>query len=77
MRMAWPGATLKTMGIEVDDPVSDYLYETRMTVTWPITEDGLFNGENSYVGGDGFAGIAERKLEPEDISLYEPVEATA
>jgi hypothetical protein len=75
MRMAWPGATLKTMGIPVDDPGSDYLYEARMTTTWPIADDGLFNGENTYVGGDGFAGIADRKLNPGDILLYEPVDS--
>jgi hypothetical protein len=72
MRMAWPGHTLLAMGIEVDDPSADYLFETRMSTTWPMTEDGLFNGENTYVGGDGFAGIAERKLGPQQIVLYEP-----
>jgi hypothetical protein len=73
MRMAWPGKTLRAMGIEVDDDESDYLFETRMTTTWPITDEGLFNGENTYVGLDGFAGIAERKLNPEDIVLYKPL----
>lgn len=77
MRMAWPGRTLEAMGIEVDDPDSDYFYQARMSVTWPITEDGLFDGENTYIGGDGFAGIAERKLGPEDIVLYQPFEQAA
>lgn len=73
MRMAWPGQTLQSMGIDVDDPDADYLFEARMAVLWPITEDGLFNGENTYVGGDGFVGIAERKIDPADIVLYKPV----
>jgi hypothetical protein len=77
MLMAWPGTTLKEMGIEVDDPDADYLYKARMSTTWPITEDGLFNGENTYVGGDGFAAIGERKLSHEDIVLYEPVETVS
>jgi hypothetical protein len=72
MRMAWPGSTLQAMNIDVDDFDADYLYETRMAVLWPIAEDGLFNGEDTYVGEDGFAGIADRKLDPDDIVLYEP-----
>lgn len=75
MRMAWPGRTLQSMDIEVDDPDADYLYEARMAIVWPITEGGLFNGEDTYVAGDGFAGIAERKLNPEDIVLYRPLTA--
>jgi hypothetical protein len=72
MRMAWPGTTLRALGIDVDDPDSDYLFETRMSTTWPVTDDGLFNGENTYVGGDGFAGIADRKLKRGDVIMYEP-----
>jgi hypothetical protein len=76
MRMAWPGRTLQAMGIDVDDPGADYLYEARMAVLWPISEDGLFLGEDSYVGGDGFAGIAERKLRDDDIVRYTPATAS-
>jgi hypothetical protein len=76
MRMAWPGRTLQARGIEVDDPESDYLYEARMAVVWPIAADGLFIGEDSYVGGDGFAGIAGRKLDARDVIRYEPAAAT-
>lgn len=72
MRMAWPGTTLQAMGIDVDDPDAEYLYEARMATLWPIAEDGLFNGEDTYVGGDGFAGIADRKLNPDDVVLYKP-----
>ena len=72
MRMAYPGRTLLARGIEVDDPNADYLYETRMAIVWPIDEDGLFIGEDSYVESDGFAGIAERKVDPDDIVLYRP-----
>jgi hypothetical protein len=67
MRMAYPGRTLQAMGIDVDDPESDYLYETRMAVIWPIDEDGLFIGEDTYTGVDGFAGIADRKIDPADV----------
>jgi SnoaL-like domain len=77
MRMAWPGTTLLAMGIGVDDPNADYLYETRMAILWPLDDDGLFIGEDSYVGGDGFEGIADRKVDPDDIILYRATESAA
>jgi hypothetical protein len=77
MRMAWPGRTLRDMGIEVDDPDADYLYEARMAILWPIDDDGQFIGEDSYVGGNGFEGIANRKIDPDDIILYRATESTA
>jgi hypothetical protein len=67
MRMAYPGRTLQAMGIEVDDPDASYLYEARMATIWPFDEHGLATGEDTYTGGDGFAGIAQRKLREEDI----------
>jgi hypothetical protein len=72
IRIAYPGRALSARGIEVDDPDAYYLYEARMAIVWPIDEDGLFIGEDSYVGSDGFAGIAGRKLDPSDIVLYQP-----
>lgn len=77
MRMAYPGRTLLAMGIEVDDADADYLYETRMAILWPLDEHGLFIGEDSYVGGDGFEGIANRKVDPDDIILYRATESAA
>jgi len=68
MRIAYPGATLQAMGHEVDDPQAFYLYETRMAVVWPLDEDGLVLGEDSYTGGDGFAGIASRKIRLDEIA---------
>lgn len=68
MRMAYPGATLIAMGVEVDDPDAYYLYQTRMSVVWPVDADsGLLTGEETYTGTDGFAGIAERKITAADI----------
>jgi SnoaL-like domain len=67
MRMAYPGRTLAANGIAVDDPDAFYLYQARMAVLWPFDEHGLAKGEDTYTGVDGFAGIAERKLRPEDV----------
>lgn len=66
MRIAYPGAILQVLGHEIDDPAAYDLYETRMCVPWPMDENGLVIGEDSFVAGDGFSGIAERKLRPED-----------
>ena len=52
----------------VDDPDAFYLFQTRMAVVWPMDENGLVIGEDTYTAGDGFAGITERKLLPEDIA---------
>ena len=68
MRMAYPGSTLVSYGIEVDDPDAFYMYEARMATLWPFDENGKARGEDTYVGGDGFAGIADRKLRDEDIA---------
>jgi hypothetical protein len=68
MRMAYPGRTLAGRGIEVDDPDAFYLFETRMAIVWPMDRDGKARGEDAYTGGDGFAGIAQRKLGAEDIA---------
>ena len=67
MRIAYPGSLLEGMGYSVDDANAYYLYETRSAIVWPINEDGLISGEDSYTGNDGFAGIADRKLNPDDI----------
>jgi SnoaL-like protein len=68
MRIAYPGTLLKFMGHAVDDPDAFYLFQTRMAVVWPMDEHGLVIGEDTYTAGDGFAGITERKLLPEDIA---------
>jgi hypothetical protein len=68
MRMAWPGTTLIARGIPVDDPKAAYLYEARMATLWPMDENGMVLGEDTYTGGDGFAGIAGRKLSPSDVA---------
>ena len=73
MRMAYPGTTLQARGIDVDDPDAFYLYEARMATLWPMDQQGMARGEDTYTGGDGFAGIAQRKLRPEDIGALQAV----
>ena len=73
MRMAYPGATLRAMGIEVDDPNAYYVGESRMGVVWPVDHaEGKLTGEETYSGTDLFAGIAQRKISLSDIL---PIEA--
>jgi hypothetical protein len=69
MRIAYPGALLEMLGHVVDDPEAFYLYQARMCTVWPMDAQGLVLGEDTYVAGDGFAGIADRKLRPEDLPV--------
>ena len=69
MRIAYPGTIVELLGHTVDDPDAYYLFEARMAVLWPMDEHGLVIGEDTYTGGDGFAGIAERKLSRADLGL--------
>jgi hypothetical protein len=68
MRMAYPGKTLAARGVKVDDPDAYYLYETRMATMWPLDENGMVRGEDTYTSSDGFAGIENRKLSEDDIA---------
>jgi hypothetical protein len=67
MKIAYPGNLLRLMGHAVDDADAFYLFQTPMCVIWPMDAQGKVVGEDSYTGGDGFAGIAGRKLGPGDI----------
>ncbi len=73
IKIAYPGRVLAARGIEVDDPDAYYLYRARMAVVWPVDpETGLLVGEESWAEGDGFAGIAERKISLDEVA---PVQA--
>jgi hypothetical protein len=72
MKIAYPGSLLKLMGHAVPDADAFYLFQTPMCILWPLDEDGKVIGEDTYSAGDGFAGIAERKLGAGDIA---PVKA--
>ncbi|KAG1647469.1 hypothetical protein GQR58_030575 [Nymphon striatum] len=61
--IAYPGALLNATRSMDLDPEASYLFATQMLIVWPIADDGLFVGEDSYSGPDGFAGIENRKLE--------------
>jgi hypothetical protein len=43
-----------------------------MATLWPVDADGKVLGEDTYTGSDGFAGIADRKLDEADIIEYAP-----
>jgi hypothetical protein len=73
MRMAYPGSTLLAMGIEVDDPAGYYVHESRMGIVWPVDPDEeKLTGEEVYSVGDGFEGIADRKISLADVVELEP-----
>jgi hypothetical protein len=69
MRIAYPGATVAAMGVEVDDVDAYYLYEARMNIVWPVDpESAMLVGEETWTATDGMEGIANRKLGPNDIA---------
>jgi len=61
--LAYPGRTLATMGIPVDDPDAYYAAHCRQLIVWPrhVTEPKL-TGEEIWVDKDMFLGIAQRKI---------------
>jgi hypothetical protein len=69
LKMAYPGAVLALMGIEVPDPEAHYLYQQRLLIVWEFDDEGLVLCEDSYAaaGGAGFEGIAERPIRPDAI----------
>lgn len=72
MRMAYPGRTLVAMGIAVDDPDAYYLHEARMGIVWPVdAREERLTGEEVYSVGNGFEGIADRKISIHDIAEVE------
>lgn len=67
-KIAYPGRVLAARGIEVDDPDAYYVYLARMAIVWPVDpETGLLVGEESWTSGNGFDGIAERKISLDDV----------
>ena len=51
MKMIYPGAAARQIGVEVDDPDGDYLLLFRQLINWPIDADGLILGEDAYQTG--------------------------
>ena len=55
------------------DPEAYYLSDSRMGIVWPVdAEEGKLTGEEVYNAGDGFEGIAERKITLDDVVALEP-----
>ena len=62
-QQAYPGDILQAMGVEVDDPDAHYVYQTRMSIVWPVDPgSGMLRGEEVYTSGIGFADIGDRKV---------------
>ena len=68
LKMAYPGAVLHGMGVEVPDSDALYLYRQRLLIVWEFDEEGRVLCEDSYSGGgEGFDGIAERPIADDEI----------
>jgi hypothetical protein len=51
LKQIYPGAEAQRIGIPVDDVGADYLIVFRQLLLWPIDENGLIQGEDSYNPG--------------------------
>jgi hypothetical protein len=51
LKQIYPGSYAAEMGIEVDDVTADYLVVFRQLILWPVDENGLILGEDSYHSG--------------------------
>jgi len=72
MKMAYPGAVLKAMGIDVPDENGHYLYLSRLMIVWGFDDEGRVTCEDSYSAADfpGFEGIADRPISMDEIFLW-------
>ena len=72
MKVAFPGKTLLSLGIEVDDPEAFYAAMGMTTVVWPVdAATGLLVGEEVW-DCDKMVGIADRKVSSSDITPLAP-----
>ena len=72
MKVAFPGKTLLSLGIEVDDPDAFYAAMGMTTVVWPVDDaTGLLVGEEVW-DCDKMVGIADRKVATSDITPLAP-----
>ncbi|MDA3650120.1 nuclear transport factor 2 family protein [Saccharopolyspora indica] len=51
LKMLYPGPYAARSGIPVDDESADYLVVHRQVILWPVDENGLVQGEDSYSSG--------------------------
>lgn len=63
LKQIYPGAQAQQIGIPVDDPDADYLVVFRQLLLWPIDENGLIVGEDSYNPGV----VSVTKLSRDDL----------
>jgi hypothetical protein len=51
LKQIYPGSGAIKIGLPVDDVDADYLVVFRQLLLWPVDEDGLIEGEDSYNPG--------------------------
>ncbi|RVU28108.1 nuclear transport factor 2 family protein [Streptomyces antnestii] len=51
LKQIYPGSYAAQLGLPVDDESADYLVVNRLLLLWPVDEDGLVQGEDSYSSG--------------------------
>ncbi|QNS03221.1 nuclear transport factor 2 family protein [Streptomyces xanthii] len=51
LKQVYPGSYAAQLGFPVDDESADYLIVNRQLLLWPVDENGLIQGEDSYSSG--------------------------
>ncbi|MGH3563012.1 MAG: nuclear transport factor 2 family protein [Mycobacterium sp.] len=63
LKQIYPGSEAVRIGIPVDDPAADYLVVFRQLLLWPMDENALIRGEDSYNAGV----VSVTKLSRDDL----------
>lgn len=63
LKQIYPGAYAASVGIEIDDDKADYLVVNRQLILWPVDDEGLIHGEDSYHSGP----VSVTKIAFEDL----------
>lgn len=73
LQQIYPGAYAAKMGLEIDDASADYLVTSRQLILWPVDEDGLLQGEDSYSSGPAsVVKLRADELPAEYIAMVHP-----
>ncbi|MER5388623.1 nuclear transport factor 2 family protein [Saccharopolyspora sp. NPDC002686] len=73
LKQIYPGSYAAQSGIPVDDESADYLVVHRQLILWPVDENGLVQGEDSYNGGvASVTKLSFDELPQEYIDLVHP-----
>src|SRR5262249_54600000 len=73
LKQIYPGTQAVGIGIPVDDVDADYLIVFRQLLLWPVDDNGLLQGEDSYNPGVGsIKKLSRDELPQKSLDLVYP-----